>query len=184
MRRSPLNGRPGRMPTTSDTGRSRAGCCAIASGVPSGSSRSRASGRESSPAATRSSAARGFGRTADGRLEVAGPARESEAVHYWKLTGESGAYRGAHGTTAGARHRRPRVADHRDGHAASRDGPARRGDRPSGRQREPRRARRSDLHPRVSTAGGAPTVPVPQLRSAASRSRAAAPGRRVLHRPG
>ena len=40
----------------------------------------------------------GVGRTADGRLEVAGPSRESEAVHYWKLTGESGAYRGAHGT--------------------------------------------------------------------------------------
>ena len=40
----------------------------------------------------------GFGRTADGRLEVAGPARESEAAHSWKLTGESGAYRGAHGT--------------------------------------------------------------------------------------
>ena len=40
----------------------------------------------------------GFGRTADGRLEVAGPSRESEAVHSWKLTGESGAYRGAHGT--------------------------------------------------------------------------------------
>jgi hypothetical protein len=40
----------------------------------------------------------GVGRTADGRLEVAGPARESEAVHHWKLTGESGAYRGAHGT--------------------------------------------------------------------------------------
>ena len=40
----------------------------------------------------------GFGRTADGRLEVTGPARESEAVHDWRLTGESGAYRGAHGT--------------------------------------------------------------------------------------
>ena len=40
----------------------------------------------------------GFGRTADGRLEVAGPARESEAVHSWRLTGESGAYRGARGT--------------------------------------------------------------------------------------
>jgi hypothetical protein len=40
----------------------------------------------------------GLGRTADGRLEVAGPARESEAAHSWKLTGESGAYRGAHGT--------------------------------------------------------------------------------------
>ena len=40
----------------------------------------------------------GFGRTADGRLEVAGRARESEAVHSWKLTGESGAYRGAQGT--------------------------------------------------------------------------------------
>ena len=39
----------------------------------------------------------GFGRTADGRLEVAGPARESAATHSWKLTGESGAYRGAHG---------------------------------------------------------------------------------------
>jgi hypothetical protein len=41
---------------------------------------------------------RGFGRTGDGRLEVAGPARESETVHSWKLTGESGAYRGARGT--------------------------------------------------------------------------------------
>ena len=41
---------------------------------------------------------RGFGHTADGRLEVAGPARESEAVHHWKLTGESDVYRGAHGT--------------------------------------------------------------------------------------
>ena len=40
----------------------------------------------------------GVGRTADGQLEVAGPARESEAVHSWKLTGESGAYRGARGT--------------------------------------------------------------------------------------
>jgi hypothetical protein len=40
----------------------------------------------------------GFGRTADGRLDVAGPARESETVHSWKLTGETGAYRGAHGT--------------------------------------------------------------------------------------
>ena len=40
----------------------------------------------------------GSGRTADGRLEVAGPTRESEAVHHWKLTGKSGAYRGAHGT--------------------------------------------------------------------------------------
>ena len=40
----------------------------------------------------------GFGRTADGRLEVAGPARESAAVHSWKITGESGAYRGAQGT--------------------------------------------------------------------------------------
>ena len=40
----------------------------------------------------------GFGRTADGRLEVAGPARESEAAHSWKITGETGAYRGAHGT--------------------------------------------------------------------------------------
>jgi hypothetical protein len=40
----------------------------------------------------------GFGRTAEGRLEVSGPARESEAVHSWKLTGESGAYRGAQGT--------------------------------------------------------------------------------------
>ena len=39
----------------------------------------------------------GFGRTADGRLDVVGPARESEAVHDWKLTGESGAYRSAHG---------------------------------------------------------------------------------------
>ena len=40
----------------------------------------------------------GFGRTTDGRLRVAGPARESEATHSWKLTGESGAYRSAHGT--------------------------------------------------------------------------------------
>jgi hypothetical protein len=40
----------------------------------------------------------GFGRTADGRLAVAGASRESEAVHSWKLTGESGAYRGARGT--------------------------------------------------------------------------------------
>jgi hypothetical protein len=40
----------------------------------------------------------GFGRTADGRLDVAGPGRESETVHSWKLTGETGAYRGAHGT--------------------------------------------------------------------------------------
>ena len=40
----------------------------------------------------------GFGRTADGRLEVAGAARESDAMHSWRLTGESGAYRGAHGT--------------------------------------------------------------------------------------
>jgi hypothetical protein len=40
----------------------------------------------------------GLGRTADGRLEVAGASRESEAAHSWKLTGESGAYRGAHGT--------------------------------------------------------------------------------------
>jgi hypothetical protein len=40
----------------------------------------------------------GSARTADGRLAVAGPARESEAVHDWKLTGESGAYRGARGT--------------------------------------------------------------------------------------
>ena len=40
----------------------------------------------------------GSARTADGRLEVAGPSRESEAVHSWKLTGKSGAYRGAHGT--------------------------------------------------------------------------------------
>lgn len=40
----------------------------------------------------------GSGRTADGRLAVAGPARESETTHSWKLTGESGAYRGAHGT--------------------------------------------------------------------------------------
>ncbi len=40
----------------------------------------------------------GSGRTADGRLEVAGPARETEATHSWKLTGESGAYHGAHGT--------------------------------------------------------------------------------------
>ena len=126
----------------------------------------------------------GSGRTADGRLEVAGPARESEAVHHWKLTGESGAYRGAHGTLL--------VRDIGDRESlitatvtpASRDGPARRGRRPSRRRREPHRPRRSDLHPRVSTAGGAPTVPVYQLRSAASRSRAAAPGRRVLHRPG
>ena len=40
----------------------------------------------------------GFGHTADGRLEVAGASRESAAVHSWKLTGESGAYRGARGT--------------------------------------------------------------------------------------
>jgi hypothetical protein len=40
----------------------------------------------------------GSGSTADGRLDVAGPARESEAVHHWELTGEGGAYRGAHGT--------------------------------------------------------------------------------------
>jgi hypothetical protein len=40
---------------------------------------------------------RGFGRTADGRLEVAGPARESESTHSWTLTGEGGAYRGGHG---------------------------------------------------------------------------------------
>jgi hypothetical protein len=40
----------------------------------------------------------GFGRTADGRLEVAGPARESEATHSWKITGGSGAYSGARGT--------------------------------------------------------------------------------------
>ena len=40
----------------------------------------------------------GSGSTADGRLDVAGPARESEAVHHWKLTGQGGAYRGAHGT--------------------------------------------------------------------------------------
>jgi hypothetical protein len=40
----------------------------------------------------------GFGRTADGRLEVAGLSRESAAVHSWKLTGESGAYSGAQGT--------------------------------------------------------------------------------------
>jgi hypothetical protein len=40
----------------------------------------------------------GFGRTADGRLAVSGPAREREAVHSWRLTGESGAYRGARGT--------------------------------------------------------------------------------------
>ena len=40
----------------------------------------------------------GFGRTADGRLAVTGPARESEAVHSWRLTGESGAYRSARGT--------------------------------------------------------------------------------------
>jgi hypothetical protein len=40
----------------------------------------------------------GFGRTADGRLDVAGPARESEAVHHWRLTGEGGVYRGADGT--------------------------------------------------------------------------------------
>ena len=40
----------------------------------------------------------GFGATADGRLVVAGTSRESEAVHFWKLMGESGAYRGARGT--------------------------------------------------------------------------------------
>ena len=40
----------------------------------------------------------GSGRTADGRLKVAGPAHESEAVHDWTLTGQSGAYRGARGT--------------------------------------------------------------------------------------
>ena len=46
-------------------------------------------------------------------------------------------------------------------------------------------ARADQICTRASrTAGGAPTVPVYQLRSAASRSRAAAPGRRVLHRPG
>jgi hypothetical protein len=39
-----------------------------------------------------------LGRTADGRLEVAGASRESEAVHSWKLIGESGGYRGARGT--------------------------------------------------------------------------------------
>lgn len=40
----------------------------------------------------------GSGRTADGRLKVVGPAHEREAVHNWTLTGQSGAYRGAHGT--------------------------------------------------------------------------------------
>jgi hypothetical protein len=40
----------------------------------------------------------GSGSTADGRLKVAGPARESEATHSWKLIGETGLYRGSRGT--------------------------------------------------------------------------------------
>jgi hypothetical protein len=40
----------------------------------------------------------GSGRTADGRLDVAGPSRASEATHSWRITGGSHAYRGAHGT--------------------------------------------------------------------------------------
>jgi hypothetical protein len=42
----------------------------------------------------------GSGRTTDGRLEIGGPARESDAAHAWRITGGSGAYRGAHGTVA------------------------------------------------------------------------------------
>ena len=40
----------------------------------------------------------GFGRTADGRLDVAGRAGGSEATDAWKLAGESDADRGADGT--------------------------------------------------------------------------------------
>ncbi len=40
----------------------------------------------------------GSGRTAEGRLAVAGAARESQATASWRLTGQTGAYRGAHGT--------------------------------------------------------------------------------------
>jgi hypothetical protein len=40
----------------------------------------------------------GSGRTADGQLDVAGPARESDMTHTWKIAGGSGRYQGAHGT--------------------------------------------------------------------------------------
>ena len=40
----------------------------------------------------------GSGRTRDGLLDVAGPARESEATGRWTITASSGAYHDAHGT--------------------------------------------------------------------------------------
>ena len=40
----------------------------------------------------------GSGRTRDGLLDVAGPARESEITHRWTITASRGAYHGAHGT--------------------------------------------------------------------------------------
>lgn len=42
----------------------------------------------------------GWGRTADGRIEIAGTARRSDAVHTWSITRGTDAYRGAHGTAA------------------------------------------------------------------------------------
>jgi hypothetical protein len=42
----------------------------------------------------------GSGRTRDGLLEVAGPARESKVTGRWTITASSGAYHGANGTVA------------------------------------------------------------------------------------
>ena len=102
----------------------------------------------------------GFGRTADGRLEVAGPSRERSRAH-WKLTGESGEYHGAQGTVLvrdiGARESLITAT------VTPRPGTVLRVavvGRPASCGCPPHRPRRSDLHSRISAAGGAPTVPV------------------------
>jgi hypothetical protein len=40
----------------------------------------------------------GWGRTADGQLDVAGPSRRSDPTHTWTITGGTSAYHNAHGT--------------------------------------------------------------------------------------
>ena len=125
----------------------------------SGSSRSRARGLESSPAATRSSAAAASVARPTGDSRSPAPRARATAVHSWRITGESGAYRCAHGTAL--------VRDIGDRESlitatvTPRAGTVLRVAvlvRPAANA-DPYRPRRSDLHLRVATVGALPPFP-------------------------
>ena len=152
----------------------------------------------------------GWGETADGRIDFAGPTRLSDATHRWTIVPRSGAYRGARGTppgpgaAAGGRpvlHRpprpaagpwharrepeRPRPAPGRRRHLAARAGGARGG---AGRRRragpKPPSPPTHRASSRASTTPNGPSAPAPSPRPSSASADACSERSRGVHRRG